>query len=270
MRDAANPGGSIEVQPTLDMAVVVAVNDDDVLEQNLKRSPLISSGTAQLRIYRNCRSIAEAYNAGLRETEAEYVVFAHQDVYFPKSWAGNLASAIDFLDKTDPTWAVLGVYGVQDGGRHIGTVWSSGLGSLLHQSPGRPQLVVSLDELAVVVRRSSGVHFDAHLPNFHLYGTDIVLTARSIGRTAYAAHLPVIHNSRPNVLGRGYMSSYLYMQRKWWSRLPVPTAVIPLTKTGFRFWYMLLRQQIAKCIGRYKNASPRINAVRQAEKLGYE
>jgi hypothetical protein len=269
MTGHAEPNDSIEMHFPKDFTVVAAVSDDDTLAQNLKRSPLLTAG-AQLRLYRNCRSITEAYQAGLSEAETKYIVFAHQDVYLPKLWVQQVGSTIAYLDKTDPTWAILGVYGVQDSGEHVGSVWASGLGRALHRSPGPPRPVISLDELVFVIRRSAGIRFDLRLPNFHLYGTDIVLAARSLGRTAYAAHMPVIHNSRPAFLGRGYVASYRYMQRKWWGSLPVPTTVVPLTKSGYRLWYKLVHQQALKVAGYSKTEFRQVDPVLQAKALEYE
>ena len=241
----------VDRRRALDISIIAAVNNEAVLEQNLKRSPLIADGDASLFLYRNCHSMSEAYNTGLSEAESEYLAFVHQDVYLPRSWENNLAKAVAYLDQCDPTWAVVGVYGVQETGQHIGTVWSSGLGRVLHEGPEAPQPVISLDELAFVVRRSSGIRFDPSLPNFHLYGTDVCLAARAVGRMAYAAHMPVIHNSQPAILGGAYLELYRYMQRKWWRDLPVATTVGPVTKSGLGLWYKLVRQQAAGFFSRH-------------------
>ena len=43
----------------------------------------------------------------------------------------------------------------------------------------------SFDELLIVLRRDSGLRFDEGLPGWHMYGTDIVQTARArLGRAA--------------------------------------------------------------------------------------
>ena len=128
---------------------------------------------------------------------------------FRNRGSGSLASTIDLLGQDRPKMGlILGVYGVQDSGRqHVGSCMVIRPGSLLcisrRASAACNQLWMNWQ---FVIRRSCAHPFRlAHLPNFHLYGTDIVLTARSLGRTAYAAHMPVIHNSRPKFLGRGYM-----------------------------------------------------------------
>ena len=167
-------------------------------------------------------------------------MFAHQDVYLPKLVGpASLASAIDFLGQDRP-----------EPGADTGRLRRAGQRSSAcwlvygHPAWGRcfapvardaPRLVVSSGRAGSLwcgarARRPFRL---AHLPNFHLYGTDIVLTARSLGRTAYAAHLPVIHNSRPACPGpRIHVHPTAICNGSGGARLPVPTAVIALTETG--------------------------------------
>ena len=72
--------------------------------------------------------------------------------------------------------------------------------------------------------------FDPSLPEFHLYGTDIVLEAERRGMRSYGLDMPLIHNAKAQLqLGPDYVRSYRYMVRKWQNRLPVPTTCGPLT-----------------------------------------
>ena len=167
-------------------AVVVACNDDEVLQSNLMRSPEISS-FEEVVVRRGFKSAGEAYNSGMDATTADVIVFAHQDVYLPDGWFKTLSDTIEKLSARDPQWAVLGLFGIALAGNEAGHVYSCGIQRVL----GRPMLeapveVGSLDELVLIVRRSSGVRFDDKLPGFHLYGTDICLEARRKGMKSYA------------------------------------------------------------------------------------
>lgn len=226
------------------LAVVAAVNDEATLARNLAASPLIASGRVSLTPIRGARCASAAYNAGLDATDAPLVVFAHQDVWLPPGWETGLAAAIADLDRRDPAWAVLGVFGTTAAGRRIGRVWSSGIGRCVGDALDAPAPVVSIDELVIVLRRDAGLRFDAALPHFHLYGTDIVQTALAAGRSTYAATLPVVHNSRyvPTLSG-GFTDAYRHMRRKWRAALPIATPVTRITATGldllrtnFRLW----------------------------------
>jgi hypothetical protein len=44
-----------------------------------------------------------------------------------------------------------------------------------------------VDELTIIVRPDSGVSFGPLLPEFHLYGADIVLEAENLGRSCYGS-----------------------------------------------------------------------------------
>ncbi len=213
-----------------DIAFVAAVNNDEILANNLLRSPAIAEDGLPLKCYRGYNSASAAYNAGLEETESPIVVFVHQDVFLPAGWTAALRRAIDHLERHDPDWAVTGTYGRQGSGRYVGHVWSSGIGWRLGKRFADPIEAVCLDELVIVMRRAAGIRFDKGLPGFHLYGTDIVQIARAAGLRSYVADIPVIHNSRPvRQLGPDYLRAYRYMRRKWRKALPVLTPVVAVT-----------------------------------------
>jgi hypothetical protein len=216
------------------LAVVAAVNDEAVLARNLAASALIAGDRARFVPIRGAPSASAAYNRGLDATEAPIVIFAHQDVWLPPGWEAGLRAALATLDRVDPRWAALGVFGATATGERVGRVWSSGLGRCVGAEVAEPVPVVSLDELVIVLRRAAGLRFDEGLPHFHLYGTDIVQTARAAGRACYVATLPVIHNSRyvPTLSG-GFAAAYGYMRRKWRAALPIATPVVRVTATGF-------------------------------------
>jgi hypothetical protein len=223
--------------------VVAAVNDDAVLGANLMRSPLFQQPDVRVHLQRGYASASLAYCAALAQCQHDVVVFAHQDVYLPKQWDAQLMRSIHALSATDPDWAVLGVYGVQANGSHVGCVWSSGLDAVFGAPFDMPTAVQSIDEVLIVLRRSSGITFDTGLPGYHLYATDLVQTALSRGLGAYAISAPVVHNSRPVLyLGRDYFSAYAYMRRKWLHRLPIYNNVAQLTRPGWAYWRLRARQ----------------------------
>jgi hypothetical protein len=93
-----------------------------------------------------------------------------------------------------------------------------------------PVLIESADELVLIVRKAAGISFDPSLPEFHLYGTDIILEAEKQGMRSYGVDLPVIHNAKPQLrIDDTYVRSYKYMVHKWRMRLPVRTTCGTLT-----------------------------------------
>lgn len=211
------------------LAVIAAVNREDVLARDLMASPMMAAPEVERFFCRGAHNIGEAYHEGIQATSAEYMIFAHQDVYFPEGWHLRLQTAIETLAQQGEDWAVLGCFGITAQGVKAGHVWSSGLQKELKPAFRSPLKVDSLDELVLVVRRSSGVRFDRDLPHFHLYGTDIVQTAQKAGFGAFVIEAPVIHNSDQLFrLDKGYRQAYAYMCQKWQADLPIRTLIGPL------------------------------------------
>ena len=215
-----------------DWSLVVAVNDEAVLRSTLLASPEIDS-RCQLICKSGFNSAGSAYNSGLSEASSEVVVFAHQDVYLPKGWKASLSRALQTLPRSDPSWGVLGVFGVKHSTSEMrGHCYSTGLKRVLGEPFGSPIQASVLDELLLVIRRSSGLRFDDSLPSFHLYGADICLQAQMAGMKSYIIPAFCIHNSNGvRYLSLDYWQSYLYMRRKWWNILPLKTCCSTIAKS---------------------------------------
>jgi glycosyltransferase involved in cell wall biosynthesis len=213
--------------------IVVAVNDDATLERNLLASQMVGSGAISVHQQHGAKSAAAAYNAGLDATQGDIVIFAHQDVYFPPGWDMRLRQAIAQVESADPNWALIGPTGVCAQGRHFGRVWSSSQNALVGEVAPSPVPAQSFDELALVLRRSSGLRFDEGLPGFHMFGTDMAQSALAAGQGAYICELPLVHNDRFHDLLRGdFRDAFGYVRRKWRHRLPLRTTVLDVSGTG--------------------------------------
>jgi hypothetical protein len=264
MSDATRSGAAEGVE------IAAAVNDRSVLANCLQRSPDIASGTLQLRTYEGYSTAGTAYERALAETTAPYLVLAHQDVYLPAGFAGLIAEQITEISRIDPNWAAAGVIGIDASGAVQGQTWSSGLGKLVGAKVAQPVPVETLDEVLLVVRRDSGIHFDPELPSFHLYAADFVQTAKAQGLNCYAVDLPIVHHSRPVVeLSGGYRKAYIYMQRKWRRRLPLPNLVCVIHRSPLP----LLRRDLSMRL-RARGKTERLEAtgdpVLIARRLGLE
>ena len=222
-------------------AIVVATNDAACLNQNLLASPDVWAGHVSVNVQEGAVSASAAYNAGLAETSAEFVIFAHQDVYFPAGWFTALAAQIEAVAAIDPHWGIIAPFGMTADGQHIGQVWSTSLGRVVGQELKAPVAIQSMDELVIVLRRASGVTFDEALPGYHMYGTDIVQTSIALGHGAFACQLPLVHNDNfHGRLGSDFTESYNFVRRKWRDALPIRTPVVWVTPSGFALrWYRL-------------------------------
>jgi hypothetical protein len=252
------------------IVIAAAVNNEEVLRDNLGASPVLQEAGLALVTERGHDSAGRAYNHALDRTDAEIVVFAHQDVYLPGGWLGRLQTAIEALEARQENWAVLGIVGVDRGGALVGRSWSNGLHLEIDTHLTAPTAVQAVDELVIVLRRTSGLWFDAQLPGFHLYGTDIVQAALAAGFGAYVFDGPVVHNSLPVTrLDGSYCRAYRHMQRKWRGRLPIKTTVVPITRWGWPLLSWQVRRRIRSL--RERPATERCaSPAGVARELGYE
>lgn len=211
---------------------IVAVNDDFVLSNCLLRSPSVSSAR-EVILERGHECAGQAYNAGIGKATGDVLIFAHQDVFLPNGWEKSLSYAVAQLEVEDPGWGVLGTFGIGSSGSVVGYVHSTGLRRTLGSPLPYPVPVKTLDEMCLVLRRSSGLRFDDHLPGFHLYGTDICLQAEQKGMRSYALSAFCIHNSNGiRRLPLAFWWASLYLRRKWFDVLPVTAPCVRITKSG--------------------------------------
>lgn len=211
--------------------------DKPRLEADLASSPEIRNGEIGLTVLWDKESAAGAYSQATKAAMARILVFAHCDVYFPQGWFDRLAWEVDRLSTLDRDWAVAGISSLTRSGELVGRIFDTSLEPVFPKTLGifgkalaTPLPIVSADELVLIVRKDSGVSFDPSLPEFHLYGTDIILEAERRGMRSYGLDMPLIHNAKAQLqLGPDYARAYRYMLRKWRDRLPVPTTCGPLT-----------------------------------------
>lgn len=216
----------------MNCSVIVVSNSNEILESTLLVSPDLKDGI-EIVIERDAVSAAAGYNAGMKKSSGDILIFAHQDVYLPEGWFDQLLQAVDYLNEEEPLWAVLGVYGNGPNGIGHGHLYSTGLGCIVGAPLMHPIKIQTLDEVVLVLRRSAGLCFDERLPGFHLYGADICLEAYRRGLTCHVVEAFCIHNSRGiALLPWAYWQAWLYIRSKWWHCLPVMTPTLEITRWG--------------------------------------
>ncbi len=241
---------------------VSAVNNRSVLEANLLASPCLRQPCAhEMLIQEGFASASKAYNDAIDKAQGEFLIFTHQDMIFPEQWLAELDQALGYLEDQDPNWGVLGCYGEtqNDGGR--GYLFQPAWG-VMGAPFDRPAPVRTLDEIVLVLRKSSGLRFDDHLPHFHLYGTDLCLRAESMGMTNYAVSAFCIHNTGQGfVLPKEFYECYKYVKRAWKSRLPITAPCVRITKFDFAMYERRLREIYSRCIRRKDSGDMRTHDV---------
>lgn len=207
------------------VTIGVCTNDATVLGANLLASPCLGDDRHEVLCVEGAASAAAGLNAVIENASHELIVLAHQDVYLPHWWVARLwqqyaAARAMFGDRL----GVLGVYGVAGGPAGLtrfGRVADREF--LLDEPVPLPARASSLDELLLVVPRRSPLRFEASL-GFHLYGTDICLSAEQHGLVAAVIDAPCFHNSKQgNELPSAFDASSRILARKWGERLPIAT-----------------------------------------------
>jgi hypothetical protein len=243
---------------------VVAVNNRGVLESNLLSSSCLrDSHVREILTQEGFASASKAYNDGIDRSRNEFIVFVHQDIILPKKWLDQIESSLDYLEHEDPNWGVLGCYGeTRDQGAR-GHVYSSGLG-IIGEPFGHPVAIQSLDEIVLILRKSSGLRFDDNLPHFHLYGTDICLRAELSGRKSYAIPAFCTHNTNQNfVLPKEFYECYRYIKRAWKSHLPIQTSCIRITKLNLPMYKRRMREIYHRSLRQENSGGMRARDVRR-------
>ena len=213
-------------------SVISAVNNERVLETSLLASESISSAS-EVIFQRGFSTAAAAYNDGIQRATTDLLVFVHQDVYLPEGWIESVNKSIENLSVKDPNWGVLGVWGAIDSRQRTGFLyWTGGYG--FERPFAGAKEVMTLDELVLIFRKSSGLRFDEQLPGYHLYGADICMEARRRGRKCYVIPAFCIHNTNiGGALPLEFWKCYLFMRKKWKDHLPIDT---PCTRISFSCW----------------------------------
>jgi hypothetical protein len=244
---------------------VVATNNRQMLETNFLASPCLRQPHPhQLLLQEGFYSAAKAYNDAIdRIVGNEVMVFVHQDILLPETWPFQLQRALEWLELEDPNWGVLGCYGEtrDDGG--LGYVYSTGWG-MVGKPLERPEAVQTLDEIILILKKTSDLRFDDTLPHFHMYGADICMAAATRGMKSYAIPAFCVHNTQQMlVLPKEFYDCYRYFQRKWKKFLPIQTSCIRVTRSGLPMRTRRLREFYLRHIRRAVPGIARENDLRR-------
>jgi hypothetical protein len=250
---------TIRTMLTKSITFVVASNSREILENNFLASPFLKGDHGhQVVIQEGFSSASKAYNNALEKSVNDLIVFAHQDILFATNWVSDLENALCALEKTDPNWGVLGCYGetLDDHGR--GYILSGEQG-ILGRPFAQPEQVQTLDEIVLILRKSSFIRFDEGLPHYHFYGTDICMEAAKRNRKAYAISAFCIHNAAQTVVLPGeFYQCYRYMKKKWIDRLPIQTTVIRITTSDYKMYKRRIMEIYLRYIRRRINGLYRV------------
>jgi len=227
---------------------VVPVGDREVLANNFLTSACLQGMSRhEILVQEDFSSAAIAYNRAIDRSSNDLIAFVHSDMIFPETWISDLAGALKWLEANDPNWGVLGCYGANPDDSYPGFVYSNGRG-LLGRRFQTPTPVQTLDEIVLIVRKSSGLRFNEDLTGFHLYGADICMTAAARQMKCYAIPAFCIHNTHCSlIVPRDFYRCYREFKKIWSKFLPIQTTCIRVTP----FDYYMYRRRLWEATLRY-------------------
>jgi hypothetical protein len=194
------------------ISVVVAVNRRLQHHLNVEASPGLAEIGAEIIPVTGAASAAEALEQGRAKAKGDWIVYCHQDVYFPAGTGAALTREADRLDAAGGGDRLVGFAGLAkdaDGPpRHAGLVIDR---MSLFDEPGTDR-AVSIDELAVMVRRDSAHRIDPAM-GWHLWATELILAGKA---PAEIVRVPLFHNSlNDGVLPQAYQVSAANLRAKY-------------------------------------------------------
>ncbi|MBF0611039.1 MAG: hypothetical protein G8345_04735 [Magnetococcales bacterium] len=221
--------------PVRPMTFVVCSNHPQILRDNLLSSPCLHEGHPhEIWVIEGAASAADGFHQGLHKATHDIVIWVHQDVVLPEGWDRLFQQALEKVRQRWQQVGIIGLYGKRSRGEHsVGEGRVVDRGTLLSGTSPLPCLVDSLDELLLAFPRTTPVRMDEKL-GYHLYGSDAVLTARSLGLLAAVIDAPVLHNSTLDlrtsngVWWQQVAASCRHFEQKW-------QGVFPYFTTCFAF-----------------------------------
>jgi hypothetical protein len=142
-------------------------------------------------------SPADAIAEAAREVDTDWVLLAHQDVYFPSGFGEQLNAILSAIPDREKKTALLGFAGMglaEPNGQHAP---AGQLTDRLYRfNHGPSDKAVSLDEFAIIMHKDSVHKIDPEL-GWHLWATDLCLSSiKEYMVYPQIICLPIFHNSR--------------------------------------------------------------------------
>lgn len=212
-------------------SIVCCSNNSQVLYDNLLHSKDIMKHDLQvIKSEDHNNNVKAAYNGSLKLCKNDIVIFVHQDVLLHDNFFTHLDHAVDLL--SDCPWAVMGVAGKTSKGTLSANVIDRG--RPLVTKDFKPTEVQTLDELILIVNKSltPAISFDEKIPHHHLFGADLCLQAKRLGKKSYVIDASCSHNSSLYSLPPCYHQSEAYIRLKWSEYLPIHTTCSTIDREG--------------------------------------
>lgn len=232
------------------MSIICVYNNENILEEYLIKSLNRQTEKYELILIDNrenkFKSAASALNFGAKKANGEYLVFAHQDIYFSdENWIKNTTKQLKNLNNT-------GIVGVA--GKTIDSLVRSNIKQGLNPvdvSPfkiAKAEKASTLDECLFIIPKTV---FDKYNLNedicddWHLYAVEYVYNIKNQGLEAYIIPTTLEHRSKGASMSETYYTTLPKLQKKYLKR--------GLIRTCMGDWFTFIPVSIQKFVKKFKN-----------------
>jgi 2-polyprenyl-3-methyl-5-hydroxy-6-metoxy-1,4-benzoquinol methylase len=206
-----------EYEEDLKISVVIPINREWEFNENIKKSTGLKEINAEIIEVRNAKSAGEAFEFGKSKCSNEFILFAHQDVYFPKGSGFALLKKLAAIKNEKENFGVIGFAGL--GMESNKNIVFSGLiidrTSIFNYAPSSD--VISIDELAIILHKDSELKIDVNL-GWHTWATDLCIQAHANPKitNTQIIDVPIFHNSLNDYsLSKDYYESAKLLLQKY-------------------------------------------------------
>ena len=232
------------------MSIICVYNNENILEEYLIKSLNRQTEKYELILIDNrenkFKSAASALNFGAKKAHGEYLVFAHQDIYFSdENWIKNTTKQLKNLNNT-------GIVGVA--GKTIDSLVRSNIKQGLNPVDVSPFKITkaekasTLDECLFIIPKTVFDKYDLNeniCDDWHLYAVEYVYNIKNQGLEAYIIPTTLEHRSKGASMSETYYTTLPKLQKKYLKR--------GLIRTCMGDWFTFIPVSIQKFVKKFKN-----------------
>ena len=205
--------------------VVVPTTRDSQLRLNVMASPGLAEVQARIVACKAAANPAQALNEALPHCDTDWVLFCHQDVYFPSGFGEQLNALLATIPVEQRDRTLIGFAGMAINASADGFAQAGFVIDRLHRfDQPASERALSIDELAIVVSRGSIHRIDPDI-GWHLWATELCLASICTHQVfPRIVRLPLFHNSlNDHQLPPAFHRSAQYLAAKYPSFGPIHT-----------------------------------------------
>lgn len=205
--------------------VVVPTTRRNQLDANVLPSPGLTEVGARIVTCEAAANPAEALAAALPQVETDWVLFCHQDIYFPSDFGARLDALLATVPVAERNRTLIGFAGIAVNATADGVAPAGFVIDRQHRfDHAASDRALSIDELAIVVSRDTIHRIDPQI-GWHLWATELCLASICTHQVfPRIVRLPLFHNSLNDYqLPQAFHDAARYLAAKYPAFGPIHT-----------------------------------------------